>query len=100
MVLWAPLFEEFLKTFAALFIKGSLLFSHLAFGIVECIFDFVRDGKRKMNVAAAIFAVFSHMSFGIIVYITVKMGYSIFAGYFLSSLVHLLWNLFVYKMKI
>lgn len=95
----APFLEEFIKTYTAVLFRGDILFSHLGFGVIEGIFDFLKDEKGKMNRTAAYFAVLSHMFFGIIVYYAVKSGYPVFAGFLISSFFHLLWNIFIYRMK-
>ncbi|WP_027339791.1 hypothetical protein [Halonatronum saccharophilum] len=89
-----PLLEEVLKSGLYYIFGSSLILTHLIFGIIEGIFDYL-DSR-----VAALTAVISHLLFGYItIYIWDLVG-NLLVGVLVTILVHTIWNYLVGRMVI
>ncbi len=91
VVFVAPLVEEFLKTYLAVFLRGDIVLSHTAFGVAEGVWDYFNAGK-KANARSAALSVITH---GLLGYGTFKAcAYvDIIYAVALAALMHSVWNI-------
>lgn len=89
IIYFVPAIEETCKTVAG-YLTSSIILSHLLFGIVEAVNDYIK-ASYKVNLRASILSILSHSFFGIISYILVIQT-NIFLAIAVASLIHGLWN--------
>lgn len=91
---YIPLVEEFSKTCFAFFLSGDLVFSHMAFGTIEALYDLFNT-PEKYSFTASVLSLLSHTVFGLISFFTVKLSGSPVPAVLLAVAVHGLWNRFI-----
>ncbi|MCG0275796.1 MAG: hypothetical protein L5655_06460 [Thermosediminibacteraceae bacterium] len=98
ITLGAPVIEEILKTGMAVLFGGSVILSHLCFGIAEAVYDVAR--KRDIrSYFAGVTAVLSHALFGAAAVWTMEHLRSVVSGILVSFLLHISWNRWVIRKK-
>ena len=95
----APIFEEFLKTGLALLLGGSILVSHITFGVVEAIYDYYKN-RGLLGTLSAGAGLLSHSIFGYITVLAPRLGKSPVLGITLALLAHIAWNYGIINMKV
>lgn len=96
IVVVVPFIEETLKTASSIIIGTSIIGTHFIFGLIEGIYDIVNSSK-SIGKWAALASIISHSIFGLVTYLTIKAGYSVYWGIFLSWLIHSTWNWYITK---
>lgn len=95
-IIWlVPPFEELLKTGLALLIGSDVMLTHGVFGFLEAIHDY-RTSPR-WGLAAGLASIVSHYSLGYGTVVFSRVFYSWITAVFASSLLHILWNLFMVR---
>lgn len=95
----APVIEEVSKTGLAFFLGGNILFSHVAFGFAEALYDTLNN-RGVLQYTAAITGLISHVVFGTITLYTWRSLGSLPAGIFFAIIIHMLWNHLIIRIKV
>lgn len=88
----APFVEEFTKTYLALYLGSSIIFTHMIFGCIEAIYDII-DGKSIIRYVAGGAAFLSHSIFGIITEYVLISKFVPLIAVGCSYIIHLLFNM-------
>jgi len=86
----APLQEEFVKTFLALFFGASLFFTHVLFGAVEAVMELLY--QRRNSLYAGLAALLSHTFFGFITAVAYALYEAMLPALVAGYLTHTAWN--------
>jgi len=97
IVLYTPIFEETAKTAVALVFGASIPITHILFGILESLGDYVWGGKQKILAAAC--SVAAHTIFGLLTIFVLNSGYPYVTAILSAIAVHVLWNNIVLKVS-
>lgn len=85
-----PVLEEAAKTLPAFYLKADILLTHVTFGVIEAIYDWLTCGRS--GAAAALGSVAGHALFGAltaaVLGLTGSLGLALLAG--IGA--HLIWN--------
>ncbi|GAB6179114.1 hypothetical protein JCM14036_04330 [Desulfotomaculum defluvii] len=87
-----PLVEETAKTFWAILLKTSLVYTHIGFGLVEALVELKRRGVK--GVWAACTAIIAHSLFGLLT-VRVYSASNLLVALIVTYLVHTIWNWFI-----
>lgn len=90
----APFIEEVMKTYFALYLNSSVIFSHVIFGCIEGLYDIIKS-KSSNRYLAGVAALVSHSIFGIITENMIKSYQVPLKAIITSCLVHSIFNLVV-----
>ncbi|HBV99271.1 MAG: hypothetical protein JL50_06555 [Peptococcaceae bacterium BICA1-7] len=93
-----PIFEEWLKTGLALFFNASLPGTHILFGVLEAVGDFVWGAGGK-KLPAALSGIAAHTVFGLIAFLLINSGYQVYIAVLSSIGAHVAWNWAVLKLS-
>lgn len=96
IIIIVPFIEEVFKTLAPIIMGANIIIAHLVFGLIEGVYDIVNSPKR-IGKWAALVSVISHSVFGIVTYLTISYGYSIYWAILLAWLLHSSWNWYITK---
>lgn len=99
IIIAVPFIEESSKTIMALILNGDIIVTHFVFGVIEGIYDIINSSK-SIGKWAALASLISHGVFGAAIYLTTKMGYSVYLGIALAWLLHSGWNWYVTKLEV
>jgi hypothetical protein len=95
----APVIEEISKTGLALFLGGNILFSHIIFGMVEALYDIIKN-RGMLSYTAGVTGFISHAAFGIITVYAWRFFYGPLSGIVVAIIIHMLWNYIIIHIKI
>ena len=90
VITYGPVLEEMAKTLLAFYLGGDILVTHIAFGVIEGVYDWTTADNRRL--AAAMMSILGHSLFGALTVATLFFSGSILTAVIVSSLVHLVWN--------
>jgi len=95
----APIFEETLKTGLAFLLSGSVLISHMTFGMIEAIHDFYRN-QGLMGILSAGAGFLSHSLFGLITVLAPRIFKAQTSGIISAMVIHMAWNYSVINIRL
>lgn len=95
LLLILPAAEEFCKTYAAVWLGGSVWLSHLTFGGVEAGYDLTKGARE--NVSAAAISILGHAVFGGLTYWGYRLTGSWLTAAAAAAVVHIGWNFLVLR---
>lgn len=95
----APIIEECLKTGFALFLGGSIIVSHITFGIVEALYDYNKNRGLLARLAAGA-GFLSHSIFGFTTVFFTQVFNTPIMGILLTLAIHMAWNYLMIHVKI
>lgn len=84
----SPAAEEMLKTLFAYFFHADILVTHVVFGLIEAIYDWVQTRGR---IVAPLLSLGGHGLFGLVTVLTAR-EVGLYMGLGAGIIVHLLWN--------
>ncbi len=93
IISWGPIVEEALKSLLAYSLAADILVTHLVFGAIEGLVDWLynhKDGYLSASLSVIGHAVFGFVTVSILVYTS-----SIWLGIWGGITIHLLWNIAV-----
>ena len=90
----SPVAEEMLKTLTAYSVDADILITHVVFGLIEAVYDWLQTRGRLM---AAFFSVGGHSLFGFVTVLTTQAA-GINIGLAAGIVAHLLWNTIMVKL--
>lgn len=85
-----PAIEELAKTLASVLLGAPLVETHLAFGVIEAVYD-MSQGTRA-GAPAVILSTGGHTLFGIVTYMVTLWSGSWQAGTIAAVFAHAIWN--------
>lgn len=94
IVTLSPALEETLKTLSAYYFAADILVTHLVFGLIEAVYDWVQTRGRM----AALLSVIGHGLFGGVTVFTAQLA-GIYVGLAAGIVVHLIWNTVMVMLK-
>lgn len=89
----SPILEEVTKTLCSYYFAADILATHVIFGILEAVYDWVKRKSYKRGIVAVLLSVIGHTLFGSLTILIFNLSDSIFFGLFVGSCVHLIWNI-------
>lgn len=89
----SPVLEEVMKTLGSHYFSADILLTHIIFGILEAIYDWVKRQSYKRGIIAALLSVSGHTLFGLLTVMIFNLSDNIFLGLFVGSSAHLIWNI-------
>ena len=89
---FGPVGEELIKTFVAVVFAVDIVLSHVAFGVIEGLWDFNRNSKHGWQ--ACILSIVAHAVFGLITIAAYQKTTYVLVGVFAATLAHWLWNVY------
>lgn len=92
----SPALEEILKTLSAYYFAADILVTHLVFGLIEAVYDWVQT--RGQGVTAALLSVIGHGLFGGVTFFTAQSA-GIYVGLAAGIVIHLIWNTVMVRLK-
>ncbi|SJZ49565.1 hypothetical protein [Garciella nitratireducens] len=95
IVFLVPFLEEISKDLITFFLKANFIGTHLIFGIIEALYDWIYTKNRKAAWLAAIISVLSHSFFGICTYFLYLWTEQILFAIVIIGIIHSLWNYFI-----
>jgi len=87
----APVIEEISKTGIALLFGGNILFSHIIFGMVEALYDVLKN-RGVLSYTAGAAGLISHAVFGLITVYAWRIFDGPLMGIAAAVVIHMLWN--------
>lgn len=92
IISYSPVLEELTKTLCPYYLGADILVTHMIFGVLEAIYDWVKRENRERGAMAALLSMIGHTLFGIVTIAILNLSDSVFLGIFVASSVHLIWN--------
>ena len=90
IVSFSPAVEEALKTLPAYYLSADILATHVTFGLLEAVYDWLP--KRKSSDKAALFSLIGHTLFGLATIAALWLADSIWMAVAAGFACHLAWN--------
>jgi hypothetical protein len=93
----SPVLEETLKTLSAYFFSVDILVTHLIFGVIEAVYDWLQTNGR--GIAAALLSIAGHGLFGVMTVLTAQAT-GIYIGLAAGIVTHLIWNTAMVRLQL
>lgn len=90
----SPVIEETAKTLLAYYLDADVLATHVAFGVLEAVYDWYHS---VFKVKAVAFSIIGHSLFGLLTVGIFFLSANIWLGLASGIIVHLIWNFTVVK---
>lgn len=99
VISYSPLVEELAKTLPAYFLGANIFMTHMTFGLIEAVYDWVQSNSEAKAVAALL-SVVGHSAFGGITWFILSQYFNIWLAVCGGVLCHVLWNMLVVRYNI
>ena len=94
VVTYSPFIEEAAKTLIPYFLNTSILITHIVFGFIEGVYDYLKSFSL-IGIKAAVISIGGHTVFGLITITVISMTESVILAVLLTGLTHLAWNRYI-----
>lgn len=92
IVSYSPILEEFTKTLCPYYFDADILVTHIIFGVLEAVYDWLQRKNGERGAIAALLSMTGHTLFGTVTIAILTLSDSVFLGIIVASSVHLIWN--------
>ena len=92
IISYSPILEELSKTLCSYYFAADILATHMIFGMLEALYDWLKRENRERGAIAALLSMIGHTLFGTVTIGIFNVSGSVLLGIAAASFVHLLWN--------
>jgi len=99
VISYSPVVEELSKTLCSYYLSADILVTHIVFGVLEAIYDWLHQQNEQRGTIAALLSIVGHTLFGGITVLVFNLSNSIYIGVVAAIVVHVLWNVTLIRLS-